>query len=84
MQQHGSKYFAPPPTLVVGSLGQNSTFSEYGHVGNHKMQQHGSEYFACRPSPTDPGNVVSRSKFNFQNMFMLHIKLKGITNAATL
>ena len=25
MQQHGSKYFAPP-------IGQNLTFSEYGHI----------------------------------------------------
>ena len=34
MQQHGNKYFArnfspPPPTLGVGSFGQNSTFSKY-------------------------------------------------------
>ena len=45
MKQHGSKYFArrPPthPTLGMGSIGQNSTFSEHGHVahqvkGNHK------------------------------------------------
>ena len=34
MQQHGSKYFArkPPPTLGMGLIGQNSTFSEDGHV----------------------------------------------------
>ena len=32
MQQHGSKYFPfthIPPTLRVGSKGQNSTFSEH-------------------------------------------------------
>ena len=51
----------PPPhthlTLGMESLGQNSTFSEHGHVtyqikGNHSMQQHGNKYFAHRPLPT--------------------------------
>ena len=37
MHQHGSKYFArrpptPSPVLWMGSEGQNSTFSEHGHV----------------------------------------------------
>ena len=34
MQQHGSKYFARrhPETLGMGSVGQNSTFSEHGPV----------------------------------------------------
>ena len=34
MQQHDSEYFAriPPLTLGIGSLGQNSAFSEHGHV----------------------------------------------------
>ena len=35
MQQHGSKYFACRPatrTLRMVSIGQNSTFSEHGHV----------------------------------------------------
>ena len=52
----------------------------------HEMQQHGSKYFARRPlpHPLDPGDGVSRSKFNFfQNMVTFNIKLKGITNAAT-
>ena len=45
--------------------------------------QHGSKYFA-RIYP-DPGGGVNRPKFNFfQNMVMLHIKLKGIMNAAAL
>ena len=50
----------PPPllTLGMGSIGQNSNFSERGHVtnqikGNHQMQQHGRKYFARRPLP-DP------------------------------
>ena len=49
MQQHCSKYIAPPPpthTLGIGSIGQKSTFSEHGHVAYqikrpHEMQQHG-------------------------------------------
>ena len=37
----------------MGSIGQNSTFSEHGHVayqikGNHE-KQHGNKYFARRP-----------------------------------
>ena len=48
MQQHFSKYFAcrppsttPLPTSGMGTIGQNSTFSEHGHVeyqikGNHQ------------------------------------------------
>ena len=34
MQQHGSKYFAPPPppSRPWWSKGQNSTFSEHGPV----------------------------------------------------
>ena len=36
MQQHGSKYFPhrppPSPVLEIASIGQNSAFSEHGHV----------------------------------------------------
>ena len=32
MQQHGSKYFAGRPTPPLPPWGQNSTFSENGHV----------------------------------------------------
>ena len=49
----------PAYPLPKGSIGQNSTFTEHGHVAyqikwNHEMQQHGSKYFACRPIPQDP------------------------------
>ena len=88
MRKHGSKYFAhrspyplpPPPhthTLGMRSIGQNSTFSDHGHVAyqikcNHEMLQNGSKYFANRP-PSDPR--VKRSKFIFfYNMVMLLIK----------
>ena len=48
-----------------------------------QMQQHGSKHFAHRPPPPPPpphpSERVHRSKFNFENMVMLHIKLTGIT-----
>ena len=43
MKQHGSKYLAPypysppSPTLGMGSVGQNSTFSEHRHVAYLKQ-----------------------------------------------
>ena len=51
------------------------------------MQQYGSKYFARRPQPLSPphpdpmGQKVEIQLF--QNMVMLHVKLKAITNAAT-
>ena len=89
MQQHGSKYFArrQPPTLGMGSIGRNSTFSEYGHAAYEiKENQERSSMVANILSVDipDPGDGVSRSKFYFfQNMVMVHIKLKSITTAAT-
>ena len=70
----------------MGSKGQNSTSSEHGHAAyqikaNHEMQQHGSKYFASRPHyfPLDPNGWGKKVKIQlFQNMVMLHIKLKGI------
>ena len=59
-----------PPTLGMGSIGQNSTFSEHGHVayqikGNHEMQQHSHAAYQIKENhecismvanilPTDP------------------------------
>ena len=79
MQQHGSKYLPAESSLTLGSIGQNSSFSEHGHVayrikGNHQMQQHGSKYLAVDSYLT----LLLGSKVNFF-MVMLHIKLKGIT-----
>ena len=58
MQQNGSKYFAsrPPLTQPLGSIVQNSTFSEHGHAAyqikkESQMQQHGRKYFRSRPPP---------------------------------
>ena len=72
-KQHGSKYFAPYPysppssTLGMGSVGQNSIFSEHRHVAYLKenpecsnMPQ-GSKYFAHRhPPPPRPLGRESR------------------------
>ena len=72
MKQYGSKYLHG-----MGSIGQNSTFSEHGHVAyqikrNHEMQQYGSKYFARRPpSPQDPRIWGQNIKIQlFQNMVM--------------
>ena len=46
------------------------------------MQQHGSKYFHVHPRPWGWGQSV---KFQlFQNMFMLHIRLKGIMQCSNL
>ena len=48
------------------------------------MQQHGSKDFARKPLPQDPRVWGQKIKTQlFQNMVMLHNKLKGISNAAT-
>ena len=90
MQQNGNKYFArrhPPLTLGVGSKGQNSTFSEYGHVA---YQIKGSDGYSSMvtilladppPPPWGRGQKVMLQLF--QNMVMLNIKLKRTTHAAT-
>ena len=87
MQQHGSKYFSHRPpypsnptpqplTQGMGSIGQNSTFSEHGYVAyqikwNNEMQQHGSKYFAYRPPhPRGQKGYIQL----FLNNVMLHIK----------
>ena len=77
----------PPRTLGIGSIGRNSTFSDIGHVifqikWNHEMQQHGSKYFARRALPYDPGGQKVKMQL-FSKHGHVHIKLKGITNAAT-
>ena len=46
------------------------------------MQQHGHKYFDPSPRLWGWGQKVKIK--HFQSMVMLHIKLKGITNAATL
>ena len=87
MQQHGGTYFdrrlSPPWTLGVGLKGQNLTFSERGHVAYQMIWNHECSNLVPNIPPPDLG-MVKRSRINFfQKMVMLHIKLNGITNAAT-
>ena len=99
MKQHGSKYFAhrpllDPSTLMFGSIGQNTYFQNMScyisTLRESRMQHHGSKNFAHRPPyphapSTHPGDGVNRSKFIFfQDMVMLHIKLKGITKCNSM
>ena len=71
MQQHGSNYLNPDPhpTLGMGSVGQNSTFSEHGHVAYQIKENHKCSIMdARRPLPhpiPDNGDEVSWSKFNY-------------------
>ena len=59
---------------------QNSTFSEYGHVAYQIKRNDSCSNIAA--------NISSEKKVKdveiqlFQNMVMLYIKLKGMTNAA--
>ena len=78
-----------PPTLGVGSKGKNSTFSEYSHVayqikGNDECSNMVANILPQPPPPPDPWGGVKRSKYiYYHDMVMLHIKLKGMTHAAT-
>ena len=47
------------------------------------MHQHGTKYFAKRSPPWTLGCGQKVKIQLYQNMVMLHIKLKGMTNAAT-
>ena len=82
MQQHSSKYFSCRPhpfplTFGMGSIGQNLTFSEHGHVayqinGITKCSNTVANIMPADPLPLDLWDGVNRSKFDFfQNMVML-------------
>ena len=75
--------------LGGGVKGKIKLFSEHGHVayqikGNHRRSnmQHGSKYYARRPPTPNPGGQKVKIQL-FQNMVILHIKLKAIKNAVT-
>ena len=70
-------------TLGMGQIGQNLPFSEHGHIeyqlkGNQKMQQQGRKYLPGHaytlPRPWGWGQKVKIQLF--QNIVMLHIKIK--------
>ena len=81
---------ADPLMPLTWLIGQKSTFSEHGHVayqitGNHEYSNMVANILRTNPpSPQDPRARGQKIKIQlFQNMIMLHIKLKGIMNAAT-
>ena len=97
MQQHGSKYFTrkkPHPKCVLKS--QNSTFSEYGCVSYQIKGNDTCNNMVVNSLPTNPSadplpspppprhwGLCQKVKIQFfQDMVMLHFKLKGITYAA--
>ena len=52
----------------MGSIDQNSTFSEYGHFAYQIKENHECSKIVANILPVDspdPGDGVSRSKFNF-------------------
>ena len=82
----------PPPsptTMGIGSVGQNSTFSEHGRVayqikGNHESSNMVANILPKDPPPPQLWGWGQQVKIQlYQNTVMLHIKLKGIMNAAT-
>ena len=80
----------PSPNPGDGVISQNSTFSEHGHVAYQLKGITKCSSIVAIFLPTDPpppttiGRRGQEVKIQlFQNMVMLHIKLKGITNAAT-
>ena len=82
MQQHGSKCFASNLPFDPGYSGKMSkvTFSEHGHVA---YQIKGNHSILLQDLPLTQGLVSKGLNSTFQNIVMLHIKLKGITNAAS-
>ena len=94
MQQRGSKQFdadpPPPPTPRPCRWDQyvkNQFFSVHGHVTYQIKENHKCSNMVANILPADtldPGDGVNRSKFNFKNMVMLHINLKGITICSSM
>ena len=78
---------ADPQTLGMRSVGQNSTFSGHGHVAYQIKDNHECFNIVSNILPTDPPPLGWGQKVKiqlYQNMVLLHIKLKGIMNAVTL
>ena len=74
----------------MGSLVINSTISENGHVAYQLKGITKCSSIVANFLPTDPPPLTTIGRRDqevkiqlFQNMVMLHIKLKEITNAAT-
>ena len=87
MQQLSSNYFAPPPPLLTLGTGSKA-FSEQFHIaiqikGKRKCSNMVANIFPAATPPPNPGGQKVKIQL-FQNMVILHIKFKEITNAAQL
>ena len=72
----------------MGAEAEIQFFSEYGHVANQIKENEACINMVANVLPSDPRpwtlGVDQKVKIqHFQNMVMLHIKLKGMSNAAT-
>ena len=89
MQQHASTYSVLTHTLDpwgVGSKGQNSSFSEHGHVayhikGNHKCSNMQGHILSLH-TPSTLGVESKVKTFFFLKVVILHNKLKGMEHRA--
>ena len=80
----------PPPNPGDGFIRHNSTILEHGHVAYQLKGITKCSSIVANFLPTDPPPLTTIGRRDqevkiqlFQNMVMLHIKLKEITNAAT-
>ena len=63
MQQDAGEYFARMPlTLGMGSIGQNSTFSEHGHVAYQIKGNHECSIMVANILPADPSSPDRRGQ----------------------
>ena len=94
LQQHGSKHVVPrppPPPLALGVKMSKFNISEHGQVAYQIKWNHECNSMVANVLPADtlhlplnPWGFGQKVKIQlFQNIVMLHITLKGITNAAT-
>ena len=86
MHQHGSKYFVSRHLpLTLGVKRSEQCHVAYQIKGNHEFGSMVANIVPAVHPPLDPGVGVKRSKFDFfQNMVMLHVKLKGITKCSNI
>ena len=83
MQQHGSKYFAHRPQLLIlaiGSKDRTSHFSEHDHVayqikGIQVCSNMVANILPVAIPPPDPGVGSKGQNSTFSHMVMLHINM---------
>ena len=77
MQQHVSKYYArrPPSTLLglgMGSVGQNSTLIDHGHVAYQIKDHNECSNMIINILPTDPPPPLGRGSVGQNLTFSKH------------